>query len=153
VHRHLLRLDRIWIEQPIFFVTTCTIRRRKILDSGDVAPILIEEWRGARSRHGWAIGRFVIMPDHVHFFCSAEIDAKPLSDFLGAWKQWTSKRLAGEVKISPPIWQAEFFDHVLRSGKSYGEKWSYVRQNPVRAGLATNADDWPWQREIEELRI
>ncbi len=32
------------------------------------AAILIEEWQGARDRHGCAIGRDVIMPDHVHFF-------------------------------------------------------------------------------------
>jgi hypothetical protein len=26
------------------------------------------------------------MPDHVHFFCRPEHDAKMLSDFVGAWK-------------------------------------------------------------------
>ena len=30
--------------------------------------ILIEEWRAAHERHGWAVGQYVIMPDHVHFF-------------------------------------------------------------------------------------
>ena len=32
-----------------------------------------------------------------------------------------------------------FFDHVLRNGESYGEKWKYVRENPVRAGLVQRA--------------
>lgn len=43
----------------------------------------VEEWRDAHLRHGWAIGRYVIMPDHVHFFCRPEHDAKMLSDFMG----------------------------------------------------------------------
>jgi hypothetical protein len=47
----------------------------------------------------------------------------------------------------------EFFDHILRSSESYSEKWNYVRDNPVRAGLVANADDWPWQGQIEELRM
>ena len=33
-----------------------------------VSHILIDEWRNAHERHGWAIGRYVIMPDRVHFF-------------------------------------------------------------------------------------
>jgi REP element-mobilizing transposase RayT len=45
-------------------------------------------------------------------------------------------------------WQPGFFDHLIRNDESYGEKWNYVRENPVRAGLVTNADDWPYQGEI-----
>jgi hypothetical protein len=28
-----------------------------------------------------------------------------------------------------------FFDHLLRNAESYGLKWNYGRENPVRAGL------------------
>ncbi len=118
-----------------------------------VASILIDEWRSARARHGWAIGRYVIMPDHVHFFCAPELDAKPLADFMRAWKQWSSKRIARELQIVGALWQPEFFDHVLRSSESYSEKWNYVRNNPVRAGFVAAADAWPWKGEIEELRM
>ena len=31
--------------------------------------------------------------------------------------------------------QEGFFDHLLRSYESYAQKWEYVRENPVRAGL------------------
>ena len=40
-----------------------------------------------------------------------------------------------ERGVTPPHWQKGFFDHVLRSQESAGEKWKYVRENPVRAGL------------------
>jgi len=153
VHRHLRRLHRVWIEDPIYFVTTCTFRRRKVLVPGTVATVLLEEWRAARKRHGWAVGRYVIMPDHVHFFCSAEIEAKPLPRFMQAWKQWTSKRMASELHVPDTIWQPEFFDHILRSSESYSQKWDYVRDNPVRAGFVEQADDWPWQGEVEDLML
>jgi hypothetical protein len=32
-----------------------------------------------------------------------------------------------------PLWQKEFFDHLLRSVESYEDKCMYVKQNPVRA--------------------
>ncbi|MEY2502158.1 MAG: hypothetical protein QOI07_2492 [Verrucomicrobiota bacterium] len=69
------------------------------------------------------------------------------------WKQWTSKRIGPELKIVEHVWQAEFFDHVLRSEESYSQKWDYVRENPTRAALVTAADDWPWQGEIESLML
>lgn len=100
-----------------------------------------------------AIGRYVILPDHVNFFCSAELDARPLPTFMQAWKQWTSKRMARELNFSRNIWQEGFFDHVLRSSESYSQKWDYVRENPVRGGFVVSSDQWPWQGEIESLML
>jgi REP element-mobilizing transposase RayT len=114
---------------------------------------LIKEWCSARTRHGWAIGRYVIMPDHVHFFCAPELDAKRLPTFVGSWKEWTSKAIKHQLRLTPPVWQEEFFDHVLRSSEGYSEKWNYVRNNPVRHGFVADADDWPWRGQIEELRL
>ena len=43
---------------------------------------------------------------------------------------------------------AVFFDHLLRSEESYAQKWDYVRENPVRAGLVKNVEDWPYAGEL-----
>jgi REP element-mobilizing transposase RayT len=93
MHTHLRRLERVWIDAPMYFVTTCTRNRHAVLARNEVAQILLEEWCGARDRHGWAVGRYVIMPDHVHFFCRPECDAKRLSSFVMAWKSWTSRKI------------------------------------------------------------
>jgi len=162
VHKHLRRLDRIWVKDPVYFITTCTYRRQPVLTDDSIATILVDEWQSARDRHGWVIGRYVIMPDHVHFFCSAELDAKPLSEFVGAWKRWTSRRAHAQGQprtassaptTTRPLWQREFFDHVLRSSESYSEKWNYVRDNPVRTGLAATADEWKHAGEVERLTL
>jgi len=49
---------------------------------------------------------------------------------------------------SHELWQPGFFDHVLRSDESYAEKWNYVKENPVRAGLVQIASEWLYQSEI-----
>ena len=61
--------------------------------------------------------------------------------------------MARELKLAGGIWQEEFFDIVLRSSESYSQKWNYVRENPVRAGLVKKSDDWPFQGEIESLML
>jgi len=103
------------------------------------------------------------MPDHVHFFCahkstldksqqSSVNESVSLQRFIGKWKEWTAKYGCQRAQVSTPLWQEEFFDHVLRSQESYEEKWIYVLDNPVRAGLVAAAADWPFQGEIHPLR-
>ena len=147
--RHLTRLDRVWLKHPVYFVTTCVADRRSFLANATAHAILREEWMGLRDRHGWAVGRYVVMPDHVHVFLAAELDAKPLTVAMGRWKEWTAKRLAAKAGVPSPLWQPEFFDHVLRSNESAAKKWAYVRENPVRTGLVAQADDWPYQGSID----
>jgi putative transposase len=50
-----------------------------------------------------------------------------------------------------PLWQRHFWDTQLRKGESYDEKWQYVVENPVRAGLAKRSEDWPYQGELNTL--
>jgi REP element-mobilizing transposase RayT len=111
--------------------------------------LLRDEWAGMLSRHGWAVGRYVVMPDHVHFIAEPlATGARTLSVAMGAWKEWTSKGIVRLTKAAKPLWQPEFFDHLLRSNESRAEKWLYVRQNPVRAGLVTRVEDWPFAGSI-----
>jgi len=141
---HLGRLLRVWVRDPLYFITTCTAGRRAVLNDPAVVACLRAEWLAAESRHGWRVGRYVIMPDHVHFFAAPVNEAKTLSEFVGRWKEWTAKSALRELGVESPFWQHRFFDHVLRSRGSYAEKWDYVRQNPVRANLAPNPEDWPY---------
>jgi REP element-mobilizing transposase RayT len=150
-YKHLKRLDRIWITNPRYFITVCVDKRRPVLADVVVAEVLLSEWKSAFEQHGWAIGSYVIMPDHVHFFCTDSEQGVVLSTFIKRWKEWTSKRLKREVGLAGFAWQKGFFDHLLRSSESYSEKWDYVRQNPVRAGLVRVADEWPYWGHIHYL--
>jgi len=67
-------------------------------------------------------------------------------------KNTLSKTLRIDGIAALPHWQKGFFDHVLRSEESYEEKWHYVRENPVRAGLVKDREEWPFWGEIFDLR-
>ena len=140
------RLRWIFSRNPVFFVTCCTYRRRKLLASEAVHAAFVAFATEAYSQHNVAVGRYVIMPDHLHLFVSGPDDFQ-----LGRWIGMLKQNLAKQIKrpgTTSPIWQRGFFDHLLRSDESYAEKWNYVRDNPVRAGLIENADDWPYSGEI-----
>jgi putative transposase len=97
-------------------------------------------------QRGIAIGRYVIMPDHVHVFVRGGIDF-----VLMQWTRMLKRRLSKVIAAPAPHWQKGFFDHLIRHSESYSEKWEYVRQNPVRAGLVNDPDEWLWQGEIATL--
>lgn len=148
---HLHRLSQVWIENPLYFVTQCTSGRRAVLDNATAAGIIRAALIDADRVHGWTVGKFVIMPDHVHFFARARPCAKSLSGFMRDWKRWTSREILSAQTLPAPLWQPEFFDHLLRSAKSYSEKWEYVRENPVRARLVRSAESWPHSGEVHPL--
>lgn len=148
-HSHLRRLRHVWVRDTLYFITTCVAGRRSLLANPAAHAVLREEWAGLKDRYGWAVGRYVVMPDHVHFFIAPNTDAKPLATAVGKWKEWTAKRLLAQTRAAPPLWQPEFFDHVLRSSESRSEKWDYVYHNPVRAGLVARPEDWPFAGHID----
>ena len=151
--RHLRRLDQILDTSgsPLFFITLCARHRMAVLAQPAVHDILVTGWRNAFRVYGWMVGRYVVMPDHAHFFAGPATDqARDLSAFVGGWKNWTQRQVRESV-LSSFAWQREFFDHLMRSEESYEEKWEYVRANPVRAGLVARAEDWPYQGEIHSL--
>jgi len=147
------RLDRIFAYAPLFFVTFSTRNRRKIHRLTDVEAAFVRYCVTAAEKHNVAVGRYVIMPNHVHLFVRGDPDFA-LSPWIGGLKRAMSvainpqpTRLPPQQKYKSP-WQPGFFDHVLRSDESYAQKWKYVRDNPVRAGLAPRWDEWPYQGEI-----
>ena len=150
--RHLRRLDEIWVTNPIYFITNCAHGRLRRLANDDFREIAIEVWRNCEEHYGWSVGRYVIMPDHIHFIAYDSRVECTLSKFVGKWKEWTAKYCRRRLDLMMPLWQPEFFDHVLRSSESYEEKWDYVRTNPIRAGLAESADEWKYQGEVTQLR-
>jgi putative transposase len=141
------RLDIIFqkYDPPLYFVTFNTHRRKRFLANTRVHQRFVEFARAGEKR-GTAVGRYVIMPDHIHFFVSNNSETD-----LSQWVRLLKRRVSEAIESPPPHWQKGFFDHLVRNSESHSEKWEYVWQNPVRAGLVEEAEDWPWQGEIEVL--
>jgi REP element-mobilizing transposase RayT len=137
---------------PLFLVSFCSRSRQPVLTSQGMPTALAECLREAAAATGWSVGRYVVMPDHMHLFCAPSPEADALSAFVGRFKARSTRR-AWTFGLSGRIWQAEFHDHMLRSEESYAQKWEYVRHNPVRAGLCLEPEDWPHQGEMEDLEV
>jgi putative transposase len=155
------RLELIFqrFDAPVYFVTFNTHQRQHILASAAVQDAFVDYCRRAQQfRIG--VGRYVIMPDHVHLFVCFGAECEiTLSDWIKGLKRGLDRVLAASG--SEPVrlrgqnlasfWQPGFHDHLLRSDESYSAKWDYVFQNPVRAGLVSCPEEWPYSGEIVRI--
>ncbi|MEN0110629.1 MAG: hypothetical protein AAF805_07875 [Planctomycetota bacterium] len=130
---------------PIVFLTVCTKDRRRWLADERAHADLVDAWRAADR---WLVGRYVLMPDHVHLFCAPVDGPATLEAWVRYWKSCFTRSGADRSRR----WQSGHWDTRLRREENYDAKWSYVRENPVRAQLAPTADAWPYQGELNDLR-
>ena len=144
-HRPARRpIDNVGNRSNLVFVTVCTSHRKPILAAPNIHELLLDIW--SDTSH-WIVGRYVVMPDHIHLFCApAGPEAVNVRDWVAYWKSKSARTWPrAEDK---PIWQREAWDRQLRKGESYSAKWAYVLNNPVRHGLAASAEDWPYKGEL-----
>ena len=127
----------------LIFLTICTKDRRPVLAHPDMQRVLVEWWKKADH---WLVGKYIILPNHVHLFCAPGVSPQSLQSWIGYWKNGVARQRPGEKRN--PFWQRDFWDTQLRSADSYEKKWEYVRHNPVRHKLIDSADAWPYQGEI-----
>lgn len=151
-HGHLPHL-RPFAAQPIILLTAVSHDRQPVLANPTAFEILTAIWQRSPELDGWFVGDFLLMPDHVHLFARAAKDAKSLAHWIETWKSISSRQLKSRMQIAPPLWQRDYFDRFLRTADNYTEKWNYVATNPVRKGLCTNPEDWPWRGRLFDLKF
>ena len=131
----------------IVFLTVCTVGRKPVLADPCAHAALCEAWGLVAA---WTVGRYVIMPDHLHLFCApAEFPPRPLKQWVACWKSHAARHWPRPEDA--PLWQRDFWDTQLRRSENYTEKWQYVLANPVRAKLVERIEDWPHQGEMNVL--
>jgi putative transposase len=113
------------------------------LHNRHVAEQVIEAIRFRVQQHVWQVFEWVLMPNHLHLFF--ELTNGCLKQVLEAFKKWTARKASEIVAIETALfWQREWFDHWSRSDSEDDRIVTYVRQNPVKAGLVNDHREWPY---------
>ena len=132
-------------ERTVIFVTVCTKDRVAWLACEEAHQLLRNVWQQAEA---WLVGDYVLMPDHLHLF-AAPRDLRFTAD---AWIQYWKSQFSKGHPHAHWVWQTKAVHHRLRDGAGYTQKWLYMRENPVRAGLVKDPEAWPYRGTIFPLR-
>jgi len=88
-----------------------------------------------------------IMPNHWHaLLVPGPACRQSLADVMKRIKGRTGKGVRTLVAGSGPVWQREWFDRWIRDETEWDRVVAYIRNNPVKAGLAPRWHDHPWTK-------
>jgi putative DNA methylase len=112
------------------------------LKNHDIASVVqnaLRYFNGERyDLHAWTI-----MPNHVHVLFTVTA-GQTVSSILHSWKSFTSKQANKLLGTSGRFWQPEYFDRLITSSRQLEFTLRYILNNPVKAGLCKEFQQWPW---------
>ncbi len=92
---------------------------------------------------------YCIMSNHVHVVLTPLVNAAtegcyPLAQIMHTLKGYTAGRANRLLDRSGAFWLHESYDHCVRSEAELQRIVAYVVNNPVKAGLVSDWQAWPW---------
>jgi REP-associated tyrosine transposase len=129
-----------WECKVIYFITICIAPRCNALANASAWETIC----GTLKRlNKWNMYCIMTMPDHIHLLTAPRDRELSVAAFLKWFKRWFNESYDAREKCR---WQPGGFDRLLRTSESVREKWNYIRENPVRAGLVAHWKQWPYQK-------
>ena len=133
-----------------FFTLTLADRSQRYLT--DYLDAFRDTYRDVRRKHPFQTDAIVILPDHLHCIWTLPPgdDNYPTRWFL--IKSGFSRRIPKGERQSDSrkrngergIWQRRYWEHTIRDDDDYSNHVDYIHYNPIKHGLVTNLNDWPY---------
>lgn len=126
-----------------YFITANSWAGRSIFQSERSASLLIETLFGYRAKGKYVLHEFVVMPNHLHLLLTPapELTLERVMQFV---KGGFAHRAGQQLGPSLGIWARGYVDHRIRDLQDYMSHRDYIHQNPVRRGLATVPEEFPY---------
>lgn len=97
----------------------------------------------ADNRH-YKLWTACIMPTHVHLLLTLLPNAPILYQVLQSIKSYSGREANKIRQQSGQFWQRESYDHIVRPNGEFQRIQNYILNNPVKAGLVTDWQDYKW---------
>src|ERR1039457_31484 len=106
---------------------------------------------GAQHLQYYDLEAFVVMANHVHLLVLPRVSP---SRFLPTLKGYTAREANRLLeRTGQPFWQAESYDHSVRDDRESDRIKGYIENNPVKAGLVANAEDYLWSSAARKAEM
>jgi putative transposase len=86
---------------------------------------------------------WVVMPNHVHVLIETTT-GYPVAKLVQSWKTFSARESNLRLQRSGNFWERDYFDRYIRDDAHFHAVVAYIENNPVKTGLATKAEDWPF---------
>ena len=125
-----------------FFVTTRTAEGKALLQTDRMADLFVDVLRSYMSAGAFKIHDFVVMRNHVHLLLTLS-GGTTIEKAMQLIKGNFAFRARKEFNMCPWIWQRGFSEVQIRDDASFRVHQTYIYNNPVKAGMARAAEEYP----------
>ncbi len=120
----------------------CTHDRHAAFVNEISVGIVREAVARAAAEDHFGVVVYCFMPDHLHLLVEGQTDASDCRRFITHSKQYSAFRYA--AALQKRLWQRLCFEHILRDDETTRDVGRYILNNPIRAGLVTRVEDYPF---------
>jgi putative transposase len=118
----------------------CAAFRSRLFADPPVVATILKQLRQCADDAGFALIAYCFMPDHVHVLVGGQRADARLPAFVARFKQ--ASGFWFRTTTGSNLWQAGYFDYVLRDADATDDVVRYIVANPVRAGLAATVGEY-----------
>jgi len=142
-HSRNLRRGRYSEPGRIYFVTSTCFNRQKHFSNSVSAQVLSNEFDLIGHDSDCTSLAHVVMPDHFHWLVQLDRETT-LQEVVRKLKGRSARRISKLKLTTERVWQSGFHDHAVRVEEDLENLANYLIQNPLRAGLVRDVEDYPF---------
>lgn len=116
-----------------YFVTICTYNKEWVFKNDLLIEWLTDILREKSNSFGFKVWAYCFMPDHLHLLIEGKDTNSDMKRFISSYKQSTG--FSYKKKTGSPLWQINYYEHVLRREEDTIDVARYIFNNPVRRRL------------------
>jgi len=148
-HRRSIRLPAYdYAQAGAYFVTIVCRDRELLLVDPRLREVVEETWLWLGDRYEFVeLDEHVVVPNHLHGIIvindtcrggsraapTRATNRKPLGQLVGAFKTVSTKRINKICgTLGQPVWQRNYYEHVIRDGEELNDIRQYIVDNPLR---------------------
>ncbi len=104
----------------------------------------------------YSLVAWVVMPNHIHVLFQS-MNGWSVAKIVASWKKFTARRIRDYLRDAnreigaSRIWHREYWDRAIRNDRHFQQTREYILLNPVKAGLVSSEEDWPWSSASKVL--
>jgi putative transposase len=126
-------------ETRTYLVTAVTAQRHTLFQVTATAELFLQTILDYRSQGRFLLHAFVIMPDHFHALITPAPDVS-----LEKAMQFIKGGFSFRLKSKMDVWMRGFNESQIMTQKKFMNCVQYIEENPVRRGLASTSQAYPF---------
>jgi len=123
-------------------VTIATFGSSPYFEDGRYVESCVDLLKELSASYNFGVLAYCFMPDHLHLLIEGKEENSDFRGFISMFKQKTNfhfKKIEGN-----PLWQKDYYEHVLRENEDTIQVIKYILNNPVRKRIVSDFKDYPF---------